>query len=60
MRYRELGSTGWNVSALGFGAMNLPGVPYEQAYAALNEALDLGINYVDTAAGYRNSEEIIG
>lgn len=60
MRYRELGSTGWNVSALGFGAMNLPGVPYEQAYAALNEALDIGINYVDTAAGYRNSEEIIG
>lgn len=60
MRYRQFGQTGWKVSALGFGAMNLPGVPYEQAYAALNEALDLGINYIDTAAAYRNSEEIIG
>jgi uncharacterized protein len=60
LRYRELGSTGYRVSGLGFGAMNLPGVPYEQAEAALNYALDAGINYIDTAAGYRNSEEIIG
>lgn len=60
MRYRELGSTGYRVSGLGFGAMNLPGVPYEQAAAALHYALDQGINYIDTAAAYRNSEEIIG
>jgi uncharacterized protein len=60
MRYREFGSMGYRVSALGFGAMNLPGVPYEQAEAALNYALDQGINYIDTAAAYRNSEEIIG
>lgn len=60
MKYREFGSIGYKVSALGFGAMNLPGVPYEQAEAALNYALDRGINYIDTAAGYRNSEEIIG
>lgn len=60
MRYSEFGSIGYRVSALGFGAMNLPGVPYEQAEAALNYALDQGINYIDTAAGYRNSEEIIG
>lgn len=60
MRTNELGRTGYQVSRLGFGAMNLPGVPYEQAEAALNYALDHGINYIDTAAGYRNSEEIIG
>lgn len=60
MRTNELGRTGFQVSRLGFGAMNLPGVPYEQAEAALNFALDQGINYIDTAAGYRNSEEIIG
>lgn len=60
MRYREFGAIGYRVSALGFGAMNLPGVPYEQAEAALNYALDHGINYIDTAAGYRNSEEILG
>jgi predicted aldo/keto reductase-like oxidoreductase len=40
--------------------MNLPGVPLQQAGDALNYALDRGINYIDTAAGYRNSEEIIG
>jgi predicted aldo/keto reductase-like oxidoreductase len=60
MRYTLFGQTGHRVSALGFGAMNLPGVPLEQARAALNYALDHGINYMDTAAGYRNSEEIIG
>ncbi|MDQ1911719.1 aldo/keto reductase [Paenibacillus sp. GD4] len=60
MRYTEFGKTGFRVSSLGFGAMNLPGVPLEQAREALNYALDHGINYIDTAAGYRNSEEIIG
>lgn len=60
MQYREFGRTDYKVSALGFGAMNLPGVPLNQAGDALNYALDRGINYIDTAAGYRNSEEIIG
>lgn len=60
MRYREFGRTGYRVSALGFGAMNLPNVSMEQSYEALNYALDQGINYIDTAAAYRNSEEIIG
>jgi len=60
MRYNVFGRTGHSVSALGFGAMNLPNVSLEQASAALNYALDHGINYIDTAAAYRNSEEIIG
>lgn len=60
MRYSQFGQTGHLVSALGFGAMNLPGVPLQQAGDALNYALDHGINYIDTAAAYRNSEEIIG
>lgn len=60
MKYRTFGKIGAHVSALGFGAMNLPAVPFEQAKAALNHALDRGINYIDTAAAYRNSEEIIG
>ncbi|MBD2863467.1 aldo/keto reductase [Paenibacillus oceani] len=60
MRYRTFGKIGFQVSSLGFGAMNLPGVPLEQAREALNYALDHGINYIDTAAAYRNSEEIIG
>jgi predicted aldo/keto reductase-like oxidoreductase len=60
MKYEQFGSTGHQVSSLGFGAMNLPGVPLEQAKQALNYALDYGINYIDTAAAYKNSEEIIG
>lgn len=60
MNYRTFGKIGARVSALGFGAMNLPGVPFEQAKAALHHALDQGITYIDTAAAYRNSEEIIG
>ena len=60
MRYRTFGKIDYKVSSLGFGAMNLPGVPFEQAKDALNYALDHGINYIDTAAAYRNSEEIIG
>ncbi|MFD2670369.1 aldo/keto reductase [Marinicrinis sediminis] len=60
MEYRVFGKTGYKVSALGFGAMNLPGVPLEQARETLNYALDQGINYIDTAAAYKNSEEIIG
>ncbi|MEX2415950.1 MAG: aldo/keto reductase [Paenibacillaceae bacterium] len=60
MKYEQFGSTGYQVSSLGFGAMNLPGVPLEQAKQALNYALDHGINYIDTAAAYNNSEEIIG
>ncbi|MEX2460515.1 MAG: aldo/keto reductase [Paenibacillaceae bacterium] len=60
MRYRTFGNIDYEVSSLGFGAMNLPGVPFEQAKDALNYALDHGINYIDTAAAYNNSEEIIG
>lgn len=60
MRYREFGKIGYRVSSLGFGAMNLPHVPFDQAKAALNYALDEGINYIDTAAAYGKSEEIVG
>ncbi|MBO8172245.1 MAG: aldo/keto reductase [Bacillaceae bacterium] len=60
MQYTMLGRTGEKVSRLGFGAMNLPGQDLEISRRALNYALDHGITYIDTAAAYRNSEEIIG
>jgi predicted aldo/keto reductase-like oxidoreductase len=60
MHYRELGNTGYQISALGFGAMRLPmhdgHVDQEQAIAAIHRGFELGINYIDTALGY-NSEE---
>ncbi len=60
MQYRPLGQTGLNVSVIGFGAIKLPQVTEEQACAALNRALDLGINFIDTARNYRDSEHKIG
>ena len=60
MQYRRLGKTDLDVSIVGFGAIKLPKVDQDEATAALNRALDLGVNFVDTARAYRDSEEKIG
>jgi len=56
MVYRTLGRTGWNVSAISFGAWAIGGtwgaVDDASSMAALNRALDLGINFFDTADVY--------
>ena len=61
---RTLGRTGRPVTILIFGAGSrfLMYKPDEKAVEALNRALDLGINYVDTAHSYGNgkSEELVG
>ena len=66
MKYRTFGKSGWRVSEIGFGAWAIGGSWGDQAeedsVAALHRALDLGVNFIDTAAGYGdgNSERIIG
>ena len=72
MRYRSLGRTELKVSELSFGAVEIGldyGIPAagghrrpaESAAARLlHRALDLGINYIDTARAYGDSEAIIG
>jgi len=72
MKFRSLGSTGMSVSVLGFGTVKLgrnQGVKYpdifsipedNEAQALLHLARDLGINLVDTAPAYGNSEERLG
>jgi predicted aldo/keto reductase-like oxidoreductase len=70
MKYRDFGSTGAKVSALGFGAMRLPTlgeddethVDLEKSVPMLQRGLDLGINYIDTAWAYLNktSETAVG
>jgi aryl-alcohol dehydrogenase-like predicted oxidoreductase len=61
-----LGRTGLEVTALGFGAMELRGPPFgpqvsdEGADEVLNAVLDEGINYIDTSIDYGRSEELIG
>ena len=65
MQYRELGRTGWKVSALSFGAWAIGGtwgpVQEEESLAALRRALDLGVNFFDTADVYGDglSERLI-
>ena len=60
MEYRLLGSTGLKASVLGFGGMRIPGKPADEVSAIIHRALELGINYLDTAPGYGDSEVLIG
>ena len=60
MEYRKLGRTELKVSSIGFGALPLPALSQDDAAKVLNKALDVGINFIDTARGYRESEELIG
>ena len=65
MQYRELGRTGWKVSTISFGAWAIGGtwgqVKDEESLAALHRALDLGVNFFDTADVYGNgrSEQLL-
>jgi aryl-alcohol dehydrogenase-like predicted oxidoreductase len=56
MQYRELGRTGWKVSTVSFGAWAIGGawgdVDDHDSLAALHRALDLGVNFFDTADVY--------
>jgi len=56
MEYRTLGRTGWKVSAISFGAWAIGGtwgsVQDDESLAALNRAVDLGVNFFDTADVY--------
>ena len=66
MLYRSLGNTGLKVSQLGFGAMRLPmtepdekgdaRVNLELAVPMIHHAFEAGVNYIDTAIGYCNSD----
>lgn len=65
MIYRPLGRTGWNVSAISFGAWAIGGTwgstDDDAAMAALHRALDRGVNFFDTADVYGDghSEQLL-
>ncbi len=65
MEYRELGRTGYKVSAISFGAWAIGGtwgtVKDNESLAALHKAIDLGVNFIDTADVYGDghSEQLI-
>jgi aryl-alcohol dehydrogenase-like predicted oxidoreductase len=65
--YRKLGDTGLEISAVGYGAWGIGGSMWigaddDESLTALRRAIDLGVNFIDTAAGYGNghSEELVG
>ena len=60
MQQFTLGRTNLTVSRTGFGALPIQRIPYEEAEALLNRALDGGISYFDSARAYTDSEEKIG
>jgi hypothetical protein len=70
MKYRKMGSLGWDVSVLGFGAMRLPTtqvkdektqemkyvIEENEAIKMIRYAIDNGVNYIDTAYPYHGGE----
>jgi len=66
MQYRTLGRTGWNISPIGFGSWAIGGNAWgptddKTSLAALHRAIDLGVNFIDTADVFGNghSEQLI-
>jgi aryl-alcohol dehydrogenase-like predicted oxidoreductase len=66
MEYRTLGRTGWKISAISFGSWGIGGNDWgntddRTSLEALNKAIDLGVNFIDTADVYGDghSEQLI-
>jgi aryl-alcohol dehydrogenase-like predicted oxidoreductase len=71
LRTAQLGTTGLQITRVGFGAWAIGGGGWEfgwgpqdddQSIAAIHRALELGVNWIDTAAayGFGRSEEVVG
>jgi aryl-alcohol dehydrogenase-like predicted oxidoreductase len=66
MQYRALSRTGWNASEIGFGSWAIGGDAWgttddKEAIAALHKAIELGVNFIDTADVYGDghSEQLV-
>jgi aryl-alcohol dehydrogenase-like predicted oxidoreductase len=65
VRYRQLGRSGLSVSEIGYGAWGIGesgwvGATEDESVRALHRAIGLGVNFIDTARGYGESERIVG
>lgn len=67
MRYRKLGRTNLEVSEIGYGAWGIGGKQWlggsdEESLRALRRAIELGLNFIDTALAYGDghSERLVG
>ncbi|WP_353095408.1 aldo/keto reductase [Tissierella praeacuta] len=60
MEKRVLGKTNLEVSVIGFGGIPIQRVDGEMAVKLIQESYNQGINFIDTARGYNESEDLIG
>src|SRR5580700_6807512 len=67
MKYRRLGRTNFEISEIGYGAWGIGGTQWlggsdDESLASLRRAIDLGLNFIDTALAYGagHSEELVG
>ena len=60
MEYRILGKTGLNISRMGFGGIPIQKIDAEGTKKLMQQLLEAGVNYIDTARGYTVSEEFLG
>jgi len=65
VQHRPLGKTGLSVSEIGYGAWGIGGSGWigaqeDESVRALHRAIELGVNFIDTARGYGESERIVG
>jgi aryl-alcohol dehydrogenase-like predicted oxidoreductase len=67
MEYRRLGRTNFQISEMGYGAWGIGGTQWlggsdGESLAALRRAIELGLNFIDTALAYGagHSEQLVG
>jgi aryl-alcohol dehydrogenase-like predicted oxidoreductase len=67
MKYRRLGRTNFEIGEMGYGAWGIGGVQWlggtdDESLAALRRAIELGLNFIDTALAYGagHSERLVG
>ena len=67
MKYRRLGRTGFEISEIGYGAWGIGGKQWlggndDESLAAVRRAIELGLNFIDTALAYGggHSEQLVG
>lgn len=60
IKFRQLGRTGIEVFPLGFGGIPIQRLTKEEAVEVIHQAIERGVNFIDTARLYTDSEEKIG
>jgi aryl-alcohol dehydrogenase-like predicted oxidoreductase len=67
MKYRKLGRTNFEISEMGYGAWGIGGTQWlggtdDESLAALRRAIEMGLNFIDTALAYGagHSEQLVG